>query len=74
MTAVKKSDIPEVSNFMSDFWVFIKSVWIPEDSDDYCNTVHQGARELLEKYPDSFCRGQVLRFLDYIDDKWRDKK
>ena len=31
MAGVVKQDIPEISDFMSDFWKFMKSTWITED-------------------------------------------
>ena len=70
MAAVERKDIPQIADFFTDFWAFVKSVWIPESSDAYCDKAFQGARALLEQYPDKFCRGQVLSFLDYLDSKW----
>ena len=37
MAGVKKKDIPDIAAFMPEFWEFVKSVWIPEDSDQYWN-------------------------------------
>lgn len=70
MAAVERSDIPQVADFFTDFWKFVKSVWIPEGSDSYCEEAFLGACVLLNRYPDNFCRGQVLAFLDYLDSKW----
>ncbi len=67
MAAVKKSDIPVISAFMVDFWEYVKAVWLVEDDEAYWDDVCQRANVLLEQYEDRFCRGQVLRFLDYLD-------
>ncbi len=69
MASVQKSDIPEISNFFSEFWLFVKSVWKTESVDEYWDDVTGRANELIKKYPDNFCKGQVLAFLDYLDKK-----
>lgn len=69
MASVQKSDIPEISNFFSEFWLFVKSVWKTESADEYWDDVTGRANELIKKYPDNFCKGQVLAFLDYLDKK-----
>ena len=55
--------------FFQDFYKFCQSVWIVEDSDEYWNGVVREADELYRKYPDEFCKGQVLAFLNYLDEK-----
>ncbi len=42
-------------------------MWLVEDDEAYWDDVCQRANVLLEQYEDRFCRGQVLRFLDYLD-------
>lgn len=71
MGAVRKTDIPQVSAFMTDFWEYVKAVWIIEDNDAYWDEVCQRAVRMLDKYKDEFCRGQILRFLDYLDAQTR---
>lgn len=73
MASVQKADIPEISNFFSEFWMFVKSVWKTEKSDEYWDDVTGKANELIKKYPDNFCKGQILAFLDYLDKKERGK-
>lgn len=74
MASVQKSDIPEISNFFSEYWLFVKSVWKTESNDKYWDEVTGRANELIKKYPDNFCKGQVLAFLDYLDKKERGVK
>ena len=71
MASVKKKDIPEAGKFMVDFWEHIKAVWIVEDDEGYWEDVVRRTCVLLERYKDPFCRGQVLRFLDYLEEKGR---
>ena len=40
-----------------------------EDSDDYWEDVFKKTNELYKKYPDDFCKGQVLALIDYLDKK-----
>ena len=54
MAGVKKKDIPDIAAFMPEFWEFVKSVWIPEDSDQYWKEVcdkeiRQGRRKNSEE-------------------------
>ena len=46
MAGVKKKDIPDIAAFMPEFWEFVKSVWIPEDSDQYWKEVYDKAQEV----------------------------
>lgn len=74
MGAVKKFDIPEIAAFMPDFWEFIKSVWIVEESDEYWDYVHLKADELYKKHPNDFTKCMILAFCDYQDGKLKRKR
>lgn len=72
MASVKKSDIPEISEFMSDIWTFMKSFWIPEDNEEYWMAVKDASNKILGKYDHDFCRAETCFILEYL--KWRSKK
>lgn len=55
--------------FFQDFYRLCQSIWIVEDSDDYWEDVIKKTNELYKKYPDDFCKGQVLALIDYLDKK-----
>lgn len=74
MAGVKKKDIPDIAAFMPEFWEFVKSVWIPEDSDQYWKEVYDKAQELYQKYPVDFVKRQILGFCEYLDQKWQDER
>ena len=74
MAGVKKKDIPDIAAFMPEFWEFVKSVWIPEDSDQYWKEVYGKAQELYQKYPVDFVKRQILGFCEYLDQKWQDER
>lgn len=69
MASVNKSDISEISEFMSAFWVLVKKYWIPEAEDEYWEAVMREASSLGRKYPDRFCKLQILAYLDYLEEK-----
>lgn len=55
--------------FFQDFYKLCQSIWIVEESDEYWDGVINRANKLYKKYPDEFCKGQILAFLDYLDRK-----
>ena len=70
MASVKKTDIPEIASFMSEYWEHIKSVWMVENTDEYWDDAYQRTITLLKKYSnDPFCRMQILQFWDYLQSK-----
>ena len=77
MAGVVKQDIPEISDFMSDFWKFIKSTWITEDNVEYWSNLIDGVDEIIKKYKDyqdnQFCIMQLRAYVDYLDKKHRGK-
>lgn len=75
MASVSKSDIPEISVFMSDFWNFIKKYYIPESHDGYWEELMHDAAELGHKYKqDRFVAFQINAYLDYLEEKQRGGK
>lgn len=74
MAGVVKQDIPEISDFMSDFWKFMKSTWITEDNDDYWQDVVDRCHDLYEKYKNhAFVVSQLSEYVRYLDKKHRGK-
>lgn len=75
IASVTKSDIPEISCFMSDFWAFAKKYWIPEcetekKNDAYWSEVASEASTLGQKYnEDRFAVHMILGYLDYLEEK-----
>lgn len=74
MAAVKKQEIPMVAQFMTDFWEFVKSVWIVEHTETYWDDTVKRCEKLLTQYPEPFCRKQILCFLEYLETKERETK
>ena len=55
--------------FFQDFYNLCQSIWVVEESDEYWNDVVDKVDELYKKYPDEFCKGQLLALLNYLDKK-----
>lgn len=72
MAGVQKADIPEISEFMSEIWLFMKSFWIPEDSEAYWAAVKDASSKILSKYKNDFCEAETCFVLEYL--KWKSKK
>lgn len=70
MASVEAKDIPEIKNFMGDFWNLVKTYWKPEDSDSYWQSAYNtmtvlGNQEKYKKF--TFCRLCILAFMDYLE-------
>lgn len=75
MASVSKTDIPEISIFMTDFWNFIKKYFITEQNDTYWEELIHEAAEIGHKYKeDRFVAYQINAYLDYLEEKHRGKK
>lgn len=72
MASVQKSDIPEISEFMSDIWSFMKSFWIPEDNEEYWMAVKDASSKILDKHQHDFGKAGVCFVLEYL--KWKSEK
>lgn len=77
MAAVKNADIPEIFQFMGDFWNLIKATWDVEMTDAYSRQVIDGVNELYIKYPQPFVKSQVMAYRDYVYEtqkqRWKEK-
>lgn len=73
MATVKNSDIPEVFQFMSEFWPLIKDHWIVENTDEYWNGVIERTSQLGRKYNHDFCYLQIRAFMDYLTEEYKKK-
>lgn len=67
---VKKSDIPQEAEFMTEFWIVVKKYYIPEEGDDYWKSAIDELTELSEKYPTEFCKYIILGFLKYLEGRF----
>lgn len=73
MGAVKKSDIPAIAAFMTDFWHLIKATWEPELGENYCRSFIDRVYGLIDKYAGNrFVNVMCLAYLDYMDEKLKD--
>lgn len=80
MASVLGKDIPEESQFMTDYWKFRKSFYVPEDNDKYWNDLANAAHNLaikydpeLERNPNkkSYYKNIVLVCVDEIELRYR---
>jgi hypothetical protein len=71
---VKKSDIPQEAEFMTEFWKVAKKYYIPEDTDSYWHDAIQSLTELSKKYPSEFAKNIILGFMKYLEDKFYKRK
>lgn len=70
MAAVKKSDIPEIAEFFTDFWNMVKATWQIEQKEEYWSEVVHLATSINGKYNGHpFCREQLMAYMDYLDRK-----
>lgn len=71
MASVKKSDIPDIARFMTDFWELVKKYWIPENADSkYWERQVAEMAEMAEKYGnDKFVKKMLLAYADYLEEK-----
>ena len=67
---VKKSDIPQEAEFMTEFWKVAKKYYIPEEGDDYWKSAIDELTELSEKYPTEFCKCIILGFMKYLEGRF----
>lgn len=67
MASVRKSDVPEIAEFMTRFWEFIKKYWIPEDGDEYWKPLCDDARRIGNEYPHKFCKHMMASYVDYLE-------
>ena len=64
MASVMKKDIPQISEFMQEFWTLTKKYWIPENTDAYWNALISDCQQLSKKYTDSFVEDMLIAFIN----------
>jgi hypothetical protein len=64
MASVMKKDIPQISEFMQEFWTLTKKYWIPENTDAYWNALISDCQQLSKKYTDSFAEDMLIAFIN----------
>ena len=69
MSSVKNEEIPEVFNFMRDFWTIVKQFWNPERNETYDQQTIDALRKLGHDYPHRFCHLLILAYFDYLEEK-----
>lgn len=74
MASVTKKDIPQESAMMGDLWELIKKYYIPEDAENYWDSVMKDAGAMSDKYPSELCRKLVLGYLAYLEEKHKAMK
>ena len=67
---VKKSDIPQEAEFMTEFWKVAKKYYIPEDTDSYWCDAIQSLTDLSKKYPSDFAKNIILGFMKFLEDRF----
>ena len=72
MASVKNSEIPDIFQFMKEFWNMIKELWDVEDDDEYWELYEKRASELNEKYYyNKFVSFQIRAFGDYLSEEYK---
>lgn len=75
MASVTAKEIPEEQKFFTELWNLRKKYYIPEDSDEYWNSVVNDFTELKDKY-----RGVgisyriILLIIDDLELRYKEKK
>ncbi len=70
MASVTKEAIPEMANFMADFWKFEKEYWIPEDTDEYFDELIAAGDALWFKYnKDALIREYITAYMKSREEK-----
>ena len=73
MASVKKSDIPAIAAFMTDFWHLVKATWEPELRENYCCELRDRTYALIDRYPGNrFVNVMCLAYLDYMGERLKD--
>lgn len=74
MASVRKEDIPEIAQFMPEFWEIIKKYWIVEDMDEWWEEVIGVCDACYKKYNDPFVRKMVVAFIEYLEEKRNEER
>ena len=75
MASVRKEDIPDIAQFMPEFWEIIKRYWIVEDTDEWWEEVIQTCDQCFKKYnKDLFVRRMLGAFTNYLEEKRNEER
>lgn len=70
MASVNNSDILKIFKFMGEFWTFIKTYYIPENTDAYWESLIADAAALGHRYDDDRLAVHLINaYLDYLEEK-----
>lgn len=72
MASVRKQDIPQIGAFMTDLWELIKRYWIPEDTEEYWNSLTGECSRLTRKYQNEQFIVDMLAV--FVDSRWDEMK
>ena len=74
MASVQNNDIPDMFNFMKDFWSVTKELWKVEDTKEYWSLYETRASNLCKKYNyHEFVCLQVCALGDYFSKEYKKK-
>lgn len=75
MASVTAKEIPEEQKFFTELWNLRKKYYIPEDSDEYWNSVVNDFTELKDKYRGaSISYRIILLIIDDLELRYKEKK
>ena len=55
--------------FFTEFWMLVQKYYIPEDTEEYWQSLDDNANELAEKYDDKFFDALLITFVKAMSDK-----
>ena len=65
---VKKNEIPEIAEFMSDFWKLMKQYWIVENTNQYWQAFISESSALSQKYNNRLVQKLLAVFVNYQEE------
>lgn len=75
MASVTAKEIPEEQKFFTELWNLRKKYYIPEDSDEYWNSVVNDFTELKDKYRGvSISYRIILLIINDLELRYKEKK
>lgn len=75
MASVTKNEIPEIAQFMSEYWELVKKYYIPEDTDAYWNALNKEQQELVTKHKnDKLVVSTLCALTNYLEAKMKGEK
>ena len=75
MASVTAKEIPEVQQFFTELWNLYKKYYIPEDNDDYWDSMINEFTELRVKYGKvSISYKMILLIIDDLEMRYKENK